>query len=276
MSKEPSVEVTGVDLASRSAGRALSLSDLPGETTSLPADTAFEAPLDKNTTAVLSKWRAITVITQLVGLQLFGSFCNGVIVVGLPAIASTLDLESSLLLWPSSVFYLTAGSCLMLAGSIADVLGARPMILSATILLAASALACGLARNGGEIIAFRGLQGISNAIAVPASVSIISTRVEHGQPRNLGFACFGFAAPLGFLLGLVLGGIFVDSVGWRPAFYLVAAASFALGLVGFWALPIDSHPIPRRSIKKQLAFEIDWLGTLISSAGLVLFSYALA
>ena len=130
-------------------------------------------------------------------------------VVGLPAIASTLDLEAALLLWPTSVFYLTAGSCLMLAGSIADVVGTRPMTLAANVLLIASALACGLARTGGEIIAFRGLQGVSSAMAVPASVSIISTSVEYGQPRNLGFACLGLSGPLGFLLGLVLSGLLV-------------------------------------------------------------------
>jgi MFS family permease len=276
MTKEPSVELTAFGLASGSAGRAPSVSGPSDEDTSSPANAALEAPLAVEPTTVLPKGRAIIVISQLVGLQLFSSFCNGIIVVGLPGIAKTLNLEASLLLWPTSVFYLTAGSCLMLAGSITDVLGTRPMILTANILLAASSLACGLAQNGGELIAFRGLQGISNAIAVPASISIISTSVEYGQSRNLGFSCLGFSGPLGFLLGLVLGGVFVDGIGWRPAFYLVAAASFALAVVGFWVLPQVPHPTHGRSIGNQLTLGIDWIGTLISTTGLVTFSYALA
>lgn len=164
----------------------------------------------------------------------------------------------------------------MLAGSIADVLGTRPMILTSSALLSLSATCCGVSRNGAELIAFRGLQGIANAIAVPASVSIISTRVQDGQPRNIGFSCLGFAAPLGFLLGLVLGGVFVDGVGWRPAFYLVAAASCATGCVGVWVLPKDEKPKTWSCVKKQLKNEIDWVGTLISSTGLVTLSYALA
>jgi MFS family permease len=276
MSKEPSVELTAFGLASSSAGRAPSVLNVSDEQVSSPATVASDEPLADDTTTILPRGRAIIVISQLVGLQLFSSFCNGIIVVGLPAIANTLNLEASLLLWPTSVFYLTAGSCLMLAGSLADVLGTRPMIIAANILLAASSLACGVARNGAEIIAFRGLQGISSAIAVPASISIISTSIEYGQPRNLGFSCLGFAAPLGFLLGLVLGGVFVDGVGWRPAFCLVAAASFALSVVGFWALPKVSRPTHRRTITQQLALGIDWVGTLISTTGLVAFSYALA
>jgi MFS family permease len=271
MSKGPSVELTSFGLPSGSAGRAPSALGPSDEDISSPANAALEAPLADEPTTVLPKGRAIIVISQLVGLQLFSSFCNGIIVVGLPGIAKTLNLEASLLLWPTSVFYLTAGSCLMLAGSITDVLGTRPMVLTANILLAASSLACGLAQNGGELIAFRGLQGISNAIAVPASIS-----VEYGQSRNLGFSCLGFSGPLGFLLGLVLGGVFVDGIGWRPAFYLVAAASFALAVVGFWVLPKVPRPTHGRSIGNQLTLGIDWIGTLISTTGLVTFSYALA
>jgi MFS family permease len=241
-----------------------------------PLDASPDALPADDTTAILSKSRAIIVITELIGLQLFTSFCNGIVVVGLPAIASTLDLEQALLLWPTSVFYLTAGSCLMLAGSIADVVGTRPMMLAANILLIASALACGLARNGGEIIAFRALQGVSSAMAVPSSVSIISSSVEYGLPRNLGFACLGFSGPLGFLCGLVLGGVFVDTVGWRPAFYLAAAVSFVLCILGFWVLPRDTRPRNRRTIWERLASDIDWVGTMISSTGLAALSYGLA
>lgn len=242
----------------------------------LPADALADASSAANVTTVLSKSRAIIVITQLIALQLFSSFCNGIIVVVLPSMSNTLKLEAGLLLWPTSVFYLTAGSCLMLAGSITDVVGTRPMILAANVLLAASALACGVARTGGELIAFRGIQGISFAMAVPASVSIISTNVAHGQPRNLGFSCLGFASPLGFLLGLVLGGVFVDTVGWRPAFYLAGATTAVTCVFGFWVLPQEHRSRPGRTIWKQLALDIDWVGTAILSTGIATLSYVLA
>lgn len=229
-----------------------------------------------STTTILSTKRAAVVISQLIGVQLFTSFCNGIIVVGLPAISKSLNLDPGLLLWPTSAFYLTAGSCLMLAGSIADVVGTKPVMNAANVLLVASSIGCGFARNGGELIAFRALSGISSAMAVPASVSIISTSVGHGRPRNVGFGCLGFSGPLGFLLGLVLGGVFVDRVGWRPAFYLAAAASFVLGLICLWVLPKDPRVRGKRAIGKELVFDIDWVGTVILSTGLALLSYVLA
>lgn len=228
------------------------------------------------TAAVLSKPRSITVIIQLIGIQLFTSFSSGVVVVGLPAIADTLGLEAGLLLWPTSIFYLTAGSFLMLAGSIADAVGTKRVMLGAGALLTTSALGCGLARTGGELIAFRGLQGIGSAAAMPASVSIVSTSIENGRPRNLGFACLGFSGPLGFLIGLVLGGALVDTVGWQPAFYLAAASIFVLCSVGAWLLPQDPQNKSGRLIGKQLALGVDWVGLTVASTGLATLSYVLA
>ncbi|KAI4728787.1 MFS general substrate transporter [Aureobasidium sp. EXF-10728] len=244
-----------------------------------PANHALQdAATDDSPTGVLTRNRAVIVIAQLIGLQLFTSFCNGILVVGLPTIASSLHLDASLLIWPTSAFYLTAGSCLMLAGSVTDVIGTRPLILTANMLLVATALGCGLARTGGELVAFRGLQGVCNAMAIPASISVISTSIAKGRPRNLGFACLGFSGPLGFLLGLVLGGVFVDSIGWRSAFYLVTASSFALCGLGFWVLPrnVQLQAGRDRSIRKQLMFDIDWIGTLLVSFGLATISYVLA
>lgn len=226
--------------------------------------------------AVLSKSRATIVIAQLVGLQLFSSFCNGVLVVGLPSVSADLGLDAGLQLWPMSVFYLVAGSCLMLAGSVTDVVGTRPIIMAASVLLVATALAGGFVRTGAELIALRGLQGLSNAMAVPASVSIVSTTIEFGKPRNLGFACLGFSGPMGFLFGLLLGGVFIDTVGWRPAFYFVAAASFVLSALGFWVLPRDPRPLTFNDMGKRLALDIDWVGAVIASTGLAMLSYVMA
>ncbi|KAI0814689.1 MFS general substrate transporter [Xylaria sp. FL0064] len=226
-------------------------------------------------TTLFSKTRTIIVVAHLLGLSLFSSFSNGIIVVGLPTIANTLQLGEGLLLWPTSVFYLTAGSTLLLTGSIADVGGPKTVNMLGALLGGAFALGCGLAQTGGQLIAFRALQGISNALIVPSSISIISTNVKDGQPRNLGFACLGLAGPIGFSLGLVLGGVFIDSIGWRPAFYFVGASTALLFFAGFWILPRD-RPRSAHSIWKRLALEIDWIGATVASVGLATLSYVFA
>jgi len=243
-----------------------------------PAALATLLAEDHPTSAALSNTRATIVIAQLLGLSLFSSFCNGIIVVGLPTMASALQLPQELFVWPTSVFYLTAGSCLLMAGSAADFAGAKRVNVAGSLLGAASSLACGLARTGGELVAFRALQGVANAIIVPSSISIVSTNVRPGRPRNLGFACLGLAGPIGFSLGLVLGGVFVGGSGWRSAFYLAGAASFVLSLVGVWVLPRDERDAAASglSLWRRLASEIDWVGAVLASTGLATLSYVLA
>lgn len=91
---------------------------------------------------------AIAVITQLAGINLLTSFAGGLITVGLPTIAADLQLPQNLLVWPVSVFYLTSCSTLLLAGSLADVIGARTCNLIGCFFLAAFVLACGMAETG--------------------------------------------------------------------------------------------------------------------------------
>lgn len=242
-----------------------------------PAEPA-EASLAGGPT-LLPRSRAIIVIAQLSGQLFFGSFCNGIIVVALPAMQATLPgLDEGLIVWPTSSYYLTAGSCLLLAGSIADVAGAKRVNLVGSFLGAMFALACGLARTGDEIITIRALQGVTNAIIIPSSISIVSNSVGEGRPRNMGFASMGFSQPLGFSLGLVLGGVFTDTVGWRPSFHLAAAASGALFLLAIWALPPDVTrlEVGRQSTWKRVASEIDWVGVVLASIGLAMLSYVLA
>ncbi|KAL7953837.1 hypothetical protein V8C34DRAFT_41345 [Trichoderma compactum] len=48
---------------------------------------------DGETPIIHSKARATFVVAQLLGLNLFSSFCNGVVVVGLPAMAASLHIN---------------------------------------------------------------------------------------------------------------------------------------------------------------------------------------
>lgn len=223
------------------------------------------------------KSRSWIIIAQLAGINFVTSFSNGLITVGLPAIAADLALDAGLLVWPSSVYALTSGTCFLLAGSVADVVGPRAVNLTGCFFLAAFIVASGLARTGIELIMFRAMQGIASALVVPSSLSIVSTAVEAGRPRNLGFASLGLSMTLGFALGLVLGGVFVSSsLGWRAGYYLGGGAAFVLWLVGIWALPVVAPHPSEASVAERLRTDIDWVGAIIASAALATFSYVLA
>jgi MFS family permease len=227
-------------------------------------------------TTVLPKGRSIIVITQLAGINFLTSFTNGIVTVGLPAIAADIGLKNSLIVWPTSVLALTSGTCLLLAGAVADVVGPRGINLAGCFLLAIFILACGVSQTGVQLIIFRALQGIGSALAVPTGISIVSTTIADGRPRNLGFACLGLSQPLGFSLGLVLGGILIKTIGWRSGFYIGGGLSFLLFVVGIWALPLVAVHRSEAPKLKRLATDIDWVGAGLASTSIAIFSYVLA
>jgi len=206
------------------------------------------------------------------------SFTNGIITVGLPSIARSIALERSLYLWPSSVYGLTSGAALLIAGSVADIVGARPVELTGITFLGVFTLACGFAQTGGQLVAFRALQGVALALHLPASVAIITGAVPSGRARNLGFACLGFSQPLGFAVGLVLSGVMIERAGWRLGFYVTGGCTLAVAVAAIWTLP----KLPSQNqdgvvaLWKKVGREIDWVGGMISSGGLATLAYVLA
>lgn len=170
---------------------------------------------------------------------------------------------------------LACGCTLLLAGAVADVIGSRTINLAGTFVLSIFILASGLATSGLQLILFRILQGIGVAMCFPTAVSILSAAFPSGKVRNIAFGCLGLGTPLGFAIGILLGGWFETvGIGWRPGFYAVAGVTMALFVVNCWGLPYDEMKV--KIVWRRLKTDVDWIGVVISSTSMALLSYSLA
>lgn len=91
----------------------------------------------------------------------------------------------------------------------------------------------------------------------------------------MAFATMGGGQPVGFAIGLVVGGVLSDSAAsWRGAFYIAAGINTLVLVVTFIGLP----KIEREGgfIWRDLWTEIDWTGALLLSASLGMLSYVFA
>jgi MFS family permease len=149
------------------------------------------------------------------------------------------------------------------------------MYLVGSFLQSMFTLACGLSRTSGELILFRGLAGIATSVCLPSAVAIITNTFSTGQRRNVAFASMGSGQPIGFAIGLAMGGVFADSIGWRWGFYIAALLNTIILAVAVWGLPKneESHGAVTWN---RLFTDIDWVGATISSMSLALLSYVLA
>ncbi|RYP64809.1 hypothetical protein DL771_008589 [Monosporascus sp. 5C6A] len=122
-----------------------------------PSDSAAARPEQ-------SLWRASLIIGTLSGITLTSSMTTGLLTIALPTMATDLGLSDALLLWPASVYGLTSGCSLMIAGAIADVVGSRVVYLVGCFLLTGFILGSGFAETSTQLIAFRGGQGVAVSI----------------------------------------------------------------------------------------------------------------
>lgn len=237
----------------------------------------LSVPLPASEPIPASNLRLTLTILQPSLVNFLSSFTNGIITVGLPAIAQSLSLPRSLYLWPSSVYGLTSGSMLLIAGSVADLVGPRRVELVGILLLGIFTLACGLSATGVQLVIFRALQGFAMAMHLPASVALVAAGVPEGKTRNIGFACLGLSQPLGFSIGLVASGIMIERAGWRSSFYAAGGTTLLAAVAALWMLPkVNSDRQNISRIGRALYTEIDWIGGALASGGLALLAYVLA
>ncbi|KFH44072.1 putative MFS-type transporter-like protein [Hapsidospora chrysogenum ATCC 11550] len=223
-----------------------------------------------------SRLQKVVVVFQLSGVNFSLSAVNGLIIVGLPRIAEDLALPPSLTFWPASVSSLATSATLLLAGSVADALGPRAVDLTGCFLCGAFMLGCGLAKEGEQLVGMRAVTGVGQAMHLASSVALVTKIVARGRGRNVSFACLGLSQPLGFSFGLVLGGVLVDTIGWRAGFYIYGGLTVLLSAIGCVSLP-KSEPLGSlRDLSHLIRRKVDWVGALLASSFMAFLSYFLA
>ncbi len=70
------------------------------------------------------------------------------------------------------------------------------------------------------LIVLRALQGMSAALMSPSALSIVLTTFKDGPARNRALAYWTLVATGGAAVGLLLGGVLTQYVGWRWNFFI--------------------------------------------------------
>jgi EmrB/QacA subfamily drug resistance transporter len=138
--------------------------------------------------------------------------------VALPAIHHSFHSALSGLQWTIDAYTLVIGSLLMLSGSAADRLGRRRVFQSGLALFSVGSLLCAVAPSLGLLIAARVVQAIGGSMLNPVALSIVRNVFEDPRERAQAIGIWGSLFGISMALGPVVGGVLVDSVGWRSVF----------------------------------------------------------
>ena len=145
---------------------------------------------------------------------------NTIVNVALPSIQRELHAPLSGLQWTVDAYTVVMASFLILAGATADRFGRRRIFQIGLATFTLGSLLCSLAPGLPWLVAFRMLQAVGGSMMNPVAVSLIANTFTDPRERARAIGIWGGVFGLSIAAGPVLGGLLVDSVGWRGIFWV--------------------------------------------------------
>ncbi len=161
--------------------------------------------------------------------------------------------------WVATAYMLTSTVSVPIFASLSDRLGRKPFFLMGAILFVLASALCGAAGTlhflpidgMGQLILFRGLQGIGAGMVMGLLFTIVGdifSPAERGRYQGMFAALWGVAS----IFGPTLGGWLTDSYSWRACFYV----NLPVGAIAVAAIYFEFPHMKPRGQRR----EIDWAG----------------
>ncbi|MEU9730389.1 MFS transporter [Streptomyces sp. NPDC048002] len=194
----------------------------------------------------LSRRRRMLVLAICCMSLLIVSLDNTVLNVALPAMQQDLHASTAGLQWTIDSYTLVLASLLMLAGSTADRIGRKRVFMAGLVVFTIGSVLCSVAPNLEALVVFRMVQAVGGSMLNPVAMSIITNTFTDPRERARAIGVWGAVVGLSMAAGPLVGGVLVDSVGWRSIFWVNLPVGLAALLLTLRYVPESRAPKARR------------------------------
>src|ERR1700722_596833 len=181
--------------------------------------------------------------------------------VALPTIKQSLHFSTESLQWVITAYALTFGGFLLLGGRAADLFGRRRTLLIGMIGFTFFSFLIGISQTAVELITLRAFQGLAAALMSPSALSIVLTTFKEGSERNKALGYWSTVATGGAAVGLLLGGVLTQYLGWRWNFFI----NVPVGIIMAFAI---AKIVPLHESEADHS-DLDLPGALLVTSGLI-------
>jgi len=193
---------------------------------------------------------------------------NTLLTIALPTIGRDLGSGTTALQWVTGAYSLTFGGLLLTAGSAADRLGRRRVLLVGLSAFGLVSLLAALVTTTGELIALRAALGVAAAMMAPITNSLVFRLFDDEALRMRAMTVMIVVGLSGFVLGPLLGGTALAHVSWE--WLLVVNGPVAL--VAWLGVRLGVAADRREDLTTD---RLDLPGALLSTATIGLACYTL-
>jgi EmrB/QacA subfamily drug resistance transporter len=215
---------------------------------SAPATSAAEPPATRH------------VLVALSGLlmALFVAILSSTIVSNaLPRILADLGGTQAQYTWVVTASLLAMTASTPIWGKLADLFSKKLLVQLAIGLFVVGSMLCGLTTSTAELIGFRVIQGLGmGGLMALAQVVIAAIIPPRERGRYSGY--LGAIMAVATVGGPLIGGVIVDSIGWRWCFYVTVPIAVV-------ALVVLQRTLTVPTVRREV--HIDYLGAVLIAAG---------
>ncbi|RYP85107.1 MFS transporter [Nocardioides guangzhouensis] len=178
----------------------------------------------------------------------------------LPRIVTDLEGSQTGYTWVVVATLLTMTATTPIWGKLADLFSKKVLVQTALVIFSAGSLLAGFAPNMEVLIGARAIQGLGVG-GLTALVQVVIASMVSPRERGRYSGYIGATFALATVSGPLVGGVLVDSVGWRWCFFV----GIPVAVVAFAVLQKTLHlPVIKREV------HIDYLGATLIVGGVSL------
>ncbi|HEX3648395.1 MAG TPA: DHA2 family efflux MFS transporter permease subunit, partial [Pseudonocardiaceae bacterium] len=188
--------------------------------------------------------------------MLLAALDQTIVSTALPTIVGDLG-GAGHLSWVVTGYLLAETVSTALVGKFGDMFGRKQMFLLSVVVFMIGSFCCGFSNSMTWLIGWRAAQGLGAGGLIVTSTALIAEVIplrERGKYQGALGSVFGVVT----VIGPLLGGLFVDHLTWRWAFYV----NIPVGLI---VLAVAVPAIP--SVRSALKPVIDYLGIILVTLG---------
>lgn len=180
--------------------------------------------------------------------------------VSLATIIQDFQTDIQSIQWVITAYSLTLAALTITGGRIGDLFGRKRMFVAGAVIFAIGSFIASISQNVPTMIVGESLvEGIGAALMMPATASLLVSNFS-GKQRALAFGIWGGVAGAASAIGPIIGGFFATYYSWRWGFRINIVVALLL-CIGTLIIPESSDTQEKK--------EIDWIGVLLSSVGML-------